>query len=87
MPRKSATVVDSRPPAYRYSPGDGHTYTWDGGPTATVWRHQARVTGPHEGWEARLQLTRTRDTVPMDGCARTATAFAARVAAWKVTRP
>lgn len=68
--------------AFRYSPGDGHTYTWDGASaTATVYRHSYRTagTGP-------IILTDTGDTVSMDGVARTATAFMDTVDRWRAGR-
>lgn len=77
MPKNKSKA--EAPVAYRYSPGDGHTYTWDGGEYATVYRHRAGVQGGAFG------LVPTGDHVYMAGCDRTATAFAARVAAWKIT--
>lgn len=65
--------------AYRYSPGDGHTYTWDGhGEYAEVWRHESG-TPAHPA----MLLVPTGDVVPMTGCARTATAFTDHVDRWR----
>lgn len=62
-------------PAFTYSPGDRHTYTWDGtADHATVYRH----------WTADGLLTMEPvGRVPMDGTARTATAFMAAVDRWR----
>lgn len=74
-----AKKIQTAPDAFRYSPGDGHTYTWDGASTtATVYRHH-QVTG---GLDLRL----TGDTVPMDGVARTATAFMDAMDRWRAGR-
>ena len=60
--------------AFRYSPGDGHTYTWDGSrETADVCQHFTS-----DG----LLTMETVDRVPMAGVARTATAFMAAVDQW-----
>lgn len=82
-----AKKIQTAPDAFRYSPGDGHTYTWDGASTtATVYRHRAGVSRPEDSMDTRLQLERTGDTVPMDGVARTATAFMDAMDRWRAGR-
>jgi hypothetical protein len=79
MPRRSKASVEAATGtllAYRYSPGDRHTYTWDGvSPYATVYRH--KVAG------LRITMEATGDLIDMEGCARTGTAFLARVDEWR----
>lgn len=82
MPRRTSTPAPADRPAFTYSPGDRHTYRWDGtADHATVWRHGYRVDadGKH------LTFTRTTDTVPMAGTARTATAFMDAMDRWRAT--
>lgn len=85
MPRSSSTAPVRM--AYRYSPGDGHTYTWDGSAdTATVWRHRHHAPFT-EALGVPLGMDATGDTVSMIGCARTAEAFMITVDAWRQGRP
>ena len=76
--RVTSTVPDDGTvPAYRYSPGDRHTYVWDGGAYATVYRHELHAeTG-------QLLILATGDLIDMTGCPRTLTGFAARVDEWR----
>jgi hypothetical protein len=72
MARTTATAS-----AYRYSPGDGRTYTWDGAAEyAVVHRHQYSA-------DQRLSLVPTGDIVPTAGIARTAQALMAAVDEWR----
>lgn len=71
----------SQTPVFRYSPGDGRTYTWDGitDHPAVVNRHESQGDPPV------LRLVPT-DTVSMDGVTRTAQAFMAAITAWREER-
>lgn len=80
--RKTSTTTTEAavPVAYRYSPGDGHTYTWDGGEYAAVYRHDTT-----DGVLAMAPVA--GEAVYMAGVARTASAFAEAVDLWRVGSP
>ena len=75
MARTKSTAAASLPAAYTYTPGDHRRYVWNGGEVATV----ERITVT----DGRLSFQPTGDLVPMDGVARTASAFMARVDTWR----
>ena len=77
MARSSKPTITATPSGYGYTPGDHHRYVWDGeGTTATVYRIV-----PREG--RGLDLQDTGDRIPMEGVARTATAYMAAVDGWR----
>lgn len=64
-------------PAFRYAPGDGRVYTWEGGTdTITVHRIQYQGATRHE--------VPTGDTLPLPAH-RTASALMETVDAWRAT--
>jgi hypothetical protein len=83
MPRTKSTVPAGavERSAFRYSPGDRHTYTWDGSSEhATVWQHSHTEDG------ALVLVRSPGEAVYMAGCARTASAFMDHVDRWRVAR-
>jgi hypothetical protein len=70
--------------AFRYTPGDGYVYTWDGGQEVTVYRVADILANP--GAAPQPVDTFPVWTEPAVGLARTATAFTAQVDAWRSDR-
>jgi hypothetical protein len=82
MPRSKSTTV--RPDAFRYSPGDGHTYVWDRGAMVMVYRHRYDAGGqlqldPVDQFSVWDPITRAPAILP------TAEALAAAVTVWRGT--
>jgi hypothetical protein len=65
-------------PAFRYSPGDGHLYTWDGEEFVAV----SRI--GHDGDRLTFHLTGDAIPAPVN---RTATALMAAVDQWRFQDP
>ncbi|HEY6074632.1 MAG TPA: hypothetical protein VIV15_14925, partial [Anaerolineales bacterium] len=70
-------------PAFAYTPGDHRRYVWNGGLTAAVERIVITDwgNGVHE-----VTFTPTGDWIPMEGVARTASAFMDAVDRWRADR-
>lgn len=85
---RSKIIQAGQADAFRYSPGDGRTYTWDGSSEyATVWKHNrsdGALVGNTVEWTPALGMERTTEAVDVTGCARTATAFMDVIDRWRL---
>ena len=78
MAQRTKILTTTDRPAFAYTPGDHRRYVWNGGQTAAV----ERITV--DGTVVTFQPT--GDWVPMDGVARTASAFMAAVDRWRAAQ-
>jgi hypothetical protein len=79
MPRAKVRA-GTLPDAFRYTPGDGRRYLWNGGDWIAVDTVTVGSTG-------KITFTPTGDLIPVpEGAARTATVLMATVDTWRASR-